>query len=65
MAVEVANGAKFQAGVPKPLFDSHFPGGFTGYDVSKDGRFLIPVQLEQSATARMTVLVNWTATLKK
>ena len=66
MAVEVAAGAKFEAGVPKQLFDSHFAGGITSwYDVSEDGRFLIPVQLEQSANAPMTVVVNWTAGLKK
>jgi serine/threonine protein kinase len=41
MAVDVAPGAKFQAGAPKPLFDSHFPGGLAWYDVSKDGHFLI------------------------
>ncbi|HTD42874.1 MAG TPA: hypothetical protein VK687_01785 [Bryobacteraceae bacterium] len=36
----------------------------SGYDVSKDGRFLIPTQVQQSATAPMTVVVNWTAALK-
>jgi len=65
MAVEVKAGAKFEAGVPKPLFDAHFPGGLAWYDVSNDGRFLIPVQLEQSANAPMTVVVNWPAGLKK
>jgi eukaryotic-like serine/threonine-protein kinase len=66
MAVDVAGGAKFQAGAPKPLFDSHFAGGNSPwYDVSKDGHFLIPVQIEQSAIAPMTVVVNWTAALKK
>jgi Tol biopolymer transport system component/predicted Ser/Thr protein kinase len=65
MAVEVKAGAKFEAGLPKPLFDSHFPSGLSRFDVSKDGRFLMPVQLEQSANAPMTVVVNWTAGLKK
>lgn len=65
MAVDVASGAKFQAGGPKPLFDSHFPGGLVWYDVSKDGRFLIPVESEQAANTPMTVVVNWTAALKK
>jgi len=36
-----------------------------GYDVGKDGRFLIPTQVEQSATAPITVVVNWNAALKK
>ena len=35
------------------------------FDVSKDGRFLIPTQIEQAAGAPMTVVVNWTAGLKK
>ena len=65
MAVEVKAGAKFEAGVPKPLFDSHFSRGLTWFDVGKDGRFLIPVRLEQSASAPMTVVINWTAALKK
>jgi WD40 repeat protein len=66
MAVEVAGGAKFQAGLPKPLFDAHIATvPYNWFDVSKDGRFLIPVQLEQSANAPMTVVVNWQAGLKK
>jgi Tol biopolymer transport system component len=66
MAVEVAEGAKFQAGLPKQLFDTHIGNvPYNWFDVSKDGRFLIPVQLEQSANAPMTVVVNWQAGLKK
>jgi len=60
-------GAKFQASVPKALFDTHLPANAIVYfDVSKDGRFLMPVQVEQqSANVSMTVVVNWTAGLKK
>jgi Tol biopolymer transport system component/predicted Ser/Thr protein kinase len=67
MAVEVAGGgAKFQAGLPKPLFDPHLRLSVNSwYDVSRDGRFLVPVQIEQSANAPMTVVVNWQAGLKK
>jgi len=71
MAVEikgdtVKGGAKFEAGVPKPLFDTRLLGNaFTWFDVSKDGRFLIPTPTELSANAPMTVVVNWTAGLKK
>jgi hypothetical protein len=65
MAVDVVSGAKFQAGLPKSLFDARLPGANNWYDVSRDGRFLIPVQLEQPANAPMTVVVNWTAGLKK
>jgi hypothetical protein len=64
---DVKGGAKFEAGVPKPLFDAHYGAGVNGwYDVSKDGRFLIPVQAERAAAGvPMTVVVNWTAGLKK
>jgi hypothetical protein len=51
--------------VPKPLFDVRLAGGVNPwFDVSKDGRFLIPVP-EQTANAPMTVVVNWQAGLKK
>jgi hypothetical protein len=49
MAAQVAEGPKFQAGLPK----------------NKDGRFLIPVQLDQSANVSMTVVVNWMRDKKK
>jgi dipeptidyl aminopeptidase/acylaminoacyl peptidase len=68
MAAEVKSGSKFEAGVPKPLFDVRLAAGGLNnvwFDVGKDGRFLIPVQAEQSATAPMTVVVNWQAALKK
>jgi hypothetical protein len=34
------------------------------YYVSADGRFLIPMPAEQSATVPMTVVLNWQAALK-
>jgi hypothetical protein len=39
-AVEVKSSAKFEAGVRKALFEARFGG--RSYDVSRDGRFLIP-----------------------
>ncbi|MEO8052798.1 MAG: protein kinase [Acidobacteriota bacterium] len=64
MAVEVkVSGKSFQAGVPKPLFEVAAQGQF---DVSKDGRFLIQVPVEQgSANVPLTVVTNWQAGLKK
>jgi len=64
MAVEVkASGTKFDAGVPKPLFDVRQSAQF---DVSKDGRFLIHVSLDTAGTnVPLTVVVNWQAGLKK
>ena len=64
MAVEVKSGAKFEAGLPKPLFDTLLPSG-AWYDVSKDGRFLMPVPIEQSGIVPITVVVNWTAGMKR
>jgi len=65
MAVEIKGGIAFEAALPKPLFDVRFPGANSWFAVSKDGRFLIPVSTEQSASAPMTVVVNWQAGLKK
>jgi hypothetical protein len=64
MSVEVkAEGKKFDAGVPKVLFN--VPGQ-AQFDVSKDGRFLIHVPQPQAATnVSLTVLVNWRSALKK
>ena len=66
MAAEVKSGAKFEAGVPKPLFNVRLSRGIDAwFDVTKDGRFLIPVQVEQTFNASITVVVNWQAELKK
>jgi Tol biopolymer transport system component len=69
MAVDVKGGAgssaKFEAGVPKALFDTHLEIAFSpGYDVSKDGRFLLPTQQGLTSSSPITVVVNWTAGLK-
>jgi Tol biopolymer transport system component len=75
----VVNGAgsAFEAGIPKPLFDSalpaafsHVAGPFHSYAVSADGqRFLIPVVPTANASGGLsppiTVIVNWTAVLNK
>ncbi|MGD1097512.1 MAG: hypothetical protein ABSB35_36680, partial [Bryobacteraceae bacterium] len=33
--------------------------------VSKDGRFLLPVQTEPTTSVPITVVINWVAALKK
>jgi Tol biopolymer transport system component len=64
MAVEVKAGPKFERGVPKSLFETRLP--INGrYDVSKDGRFLVPTLLDSGGTVSMTAIVNWAAGLKK
>jgi len=59
-AVKQANG-KFETSVPKPLFDMPDVDFF---DVSKDGRFLIPVPTQQSGSGRLNVVINWTGGLR-
>jgi Tol biopolymer transport system component len=67
MVVEVMGGNRFEAGMPKPLFETHLGTRSRDiwFDVSKDGRFLMPTPVENAAPAPMTVVVNWTAGLKK
>lgn len=65
MTVEVKGGAKFEASVPKPLFDTHLAASNAGYDVGKDGRFLMPVTMEQATNPPMTVVINWNAGMKR
>jgi Tol biopolymer transport system component len=64
MSVEVkGDGKSFQASIPKPLFEVAAVGQF---DVNRDGRFLIQAPAEQTgASVPLTVVVNWTAGLKK
>jgi len=73
MAVEV-NGAgpTFVAGIPQPLFDARvstiFPGagGAIYYAASGDGqRFLLNTLAGDSSPVPFTVVMNWTAGLKK
>jgi serine/threonine protein kinase len=58
-------GTRFDGSVPKPLFETRFgPGTDVWFDVSKEGRFLIPAQVEQQST-NVTMVVNWTTGLRK
>jgi len=67
MAVEVKGGDRFEAGVPIALFETRlsFSSNIGHFDVSKDGRFLIPTPVEQSANTAMTLVINWQAGLNK
>ena len=57
--------AGVQFSVPKVLFDVRISiNSDTGFDVSKDGRFLLPALVEQVSTP-MTVTLNWHEMLKK
>ncbi len=64
MAVEITGaGTGFKAGVPKPLFEVAAQRDF---DVSKEGRFLIQVPVDQTKkSVALTLVTNWQAGLKK
>jgi len=65
MAVSVnSNSTNFDAGIPHALFDARQAGSGSWFDVSKEGRFLIPLQPEASVTPTLTVVLNWAAGLK-
>jgi Tol biopolymer transport system component len=64
MAVEVKTAGKFEAGAPKPLFATRLPSRGR-FDVSRDGLFLIPTAIEESASVPIHVIVNWHAGLKR
>jgi serine/threonine protein kinase len=65
MTVDVKAGEKFEAGTPKALFETRLVGT-QNYAVSPDARrFLFPTLLEEVASAPLTVVLNWTAGLKK
>jgi len=78
MAVTIAAGSTFEFSAPHPLFDSLYlnnapghTGNWNTFDVSSDGqRFLIARPEAGNITAALantpiTVVVNWTAALKK
>ena len=74
MAVEIQRGAAVELGAPKQLFDyptfmnsQPAPTPMSGdLAVSADGqRFLLDVLDETAPQSPITVVLNWTATLKK
>jgi eukaryotic-like serine/threonine-protein kinase len=68
MSVPIASkGGNLEIGTPKALFQSNIvtaSNNFVTFDVSKDGRFLIPQQ-EQASGLPLTLLVNWQSRLKQ
>ncbi len=67
MAVPVTSGTRFTSGKPKPLFQTQY-GGTTpvrGYDIAKDGRFLMvlsePVTIP--AATHLDIIQNWSTDL--
>ena len=62
-------GPEFEFAAPKPLFKTRMMAwalGFHEYDVSPDGqRFLIGTLIGDTKAAAPTMILNWTAALKK
>jgi hypothetical protein len=71
MAVSVkTDGASFEAGVPRVLFEARFiplGAGRNRYVAARDGRFLVNTLPEQTQTERssISVLLNWQASAGK
>ncbi|HEY2919512.1 MAG TPA: hypothetical protein VGK77_11020, partial [Candidatus Binatia bacterium] len=70
MAVDVKeDGNTFTAGNPRILFEMRVifaVGGAPAYDTTRDGqRFLAVTPLEETSPSPLTVVLNWTAGLKK
>ena len=68
MAAPVSGeGSAFQVGVVQSLFEARPRPGVLArpYDVSADGQRLLVNTLVQEASAPITLVVNWTAALKK
>jgi hypothetical protein len=59
-------GETIEVGATRPLFEIR-PGGLGNvYDVTTDGqRFLVNTAVEQQITSPITLVLNWTADLKK
>jgi Tol biopolymer transport system component len=65
MAVEVKPGPQRPFGPPKALFEVRISTFNTGFEVSNNGHFLLPMLVEHEASAPMTVVLNWPELLKK
>ena len=73
MAVSVKAGSAFEFGTPKPLFEMHNVAGARNaaglrqqYDISPDGqRILVNVAIAEESSSPITLVLNWTAGLKK
>jgi Tol biopolymer transport system component len=73
MAVSFRSGgsATPEIGLPVALFVTHLAtgasvvGGKPQYAVARDGRFLMNVAIEPTTSAPITVVLNWTASLRK
>src|ERR1700722_3849089 len=65
MAVSLAAGPEFQAGIPKALFRALPRGDFAAWAPSPDGKRFLFLAPEPQDAAPLTVVLNWQAGLKK
>jgi hypothetical protein len=68
MAVAATVGATFEAGPPVALFEFRTSGNSpfsNSYSVSNDGQRFLLTTIVPEAPAPLTVMVNWTADLKR
>jgi eukaryotic-like serine/threonine-protein kinase len=67
MSVAVTPGEKFEAEAPKLVFARRFNTGIIAqFNVTPDGQnFLICVPMSADSSSPATVILNWTAALKK
>ena len=67
MAAEVnGQGATLEVGAVRALFEVRRGGPGSVYDVTTDGqRFLVNTAVEQKESSPITLVINWTADLKK
>ena len=64
-AAPVKTGGAFQAGNPRPLFETRVDP-FTVYAVTRDGqRFLIPTAVGETGPTPLTVVINWMAGIRR
>jgi eukaryotic-like serine/threonine-protein kinase len=66
MAVELKRSGTLQVDVPHPLFDTHITNSLVRFAVTRDGqRFLIPTPISEASATPATVVLNWTAGIKR
>jgi hypothetical protein len=66
MSVPVLRGARFDVGVPEPLFDLQaIPSDGWNYAVSADGQRILAARATDAGATPITVVVNWPSLLNK
>src|SRR5260370_28137747 len=66
MAVPMGGSTALHPGTPKELFQTRIAGSISlWFDVSRDGRFIMPVRVPEGSRAAMSVVLNWPSILKK